>query len=165
MISWSAPIFQRFDGTFFGGFFVAAIRGSGKISGTTGVTKSGDGALVITNTGGNNYAGKTVISGGSLNVTSLANGGSASAIGASSASPTNLVLAGGTLAYSGPTVTINRGYSLQGVNTNSGIDAESTHAVRALLSWGNLRAGDAVAPGDVQKFARWIWPGFLNVVR
>jgi autotransporter-associated beta strand protein len=103
-----------------------SISGSGKISGTTSLTKTGDGTLTIANTVGNNYTGATVISGGSLNVTSLADGGSPSAIGASSASPTNLVLSGGTLIYSGPTATINRGYSLQGVNTNSTIDTESS---------------------------------------
>ncbi|HSU55592.1 MAG TPA: autotransporter-associated beta strand repeat-containing protein, partial [Candidatus Dormibacteraeota bacterium] len=119
-----------------------AISGSGKISGTTGLTKSGDGLLVITNTGGNNYTGKTVVSGGTLNVTSLANGGSTSAIGAASASPTNLVLAGGRLGYSGAPVTINRGYSLQGVNTNSGIDAESDLTLSGLITAG---VGDGFA--------------------
>jgi len=36
-----------------------------------------------------------------LDVTNLANGGLPSALGASSASPTNLVIAGGTLEYNG----------------------------------------------------------------
>ena len=116
-----------------------AIGGSGKISGTTGLTKAGDNVLVITNTGGNDYTGATVISGGTLNVTSLTNGGSPSAIGASSASPTSLVLSGGTLVYSGPTVTIDRGYSLQGVNTNSGIDTESDLTLSGVVT---------AAPGD-----------------
>jgi fibronectin-binding autotransporter adhesin len=112
------------------------INGSGKISGTTSLTKTGNGALVLANTGGNNYTGKTVISGGTLSITSLANGGSPSAIGASSASPTNLVLSGGALTYSGPPVAINRGYSLGGVNTNSGIDAESNLTLSGLVTAG-----------------------------
>lgn len=115
------------------------ITGSGKISGATGLTKTGSGTLVIANSGGNNYTGPNIISGGTVQVNSLANGGSPSSLGASSASPTNLVLAGATLAYTGPAVTINRGYSLQGFNTNSSIDTE-----------GNLTFGGLVtaAPGN-----------------
>ncbi len=119
-----------------------AITGSGKISGSTGLTKTGDGSLTITNTGGNNFTGKTVISGGSLNVISLANGGSPSAIGASSASPTNLVLSSGTLIYSGPAVAINRGYSVQGLNTNSTIDTEGNLTLSGLVT---AAAGDGFA--------------------
>jgi len=91
-----------------------ALVGSGRISGSTGLSKSGTAETQVLNTGGNNYTGATTISGGTLTVTNLANGGSASAIGASSSSPTNLVLSGGTLKYAGPAVTINRGYSSTG---------------------------------------------------
>jgi autotransporter-associated beta strand protein len=100
--------------------------GSGKISGATGLTKQGSGIATIRNTGGNNYTGPTIISGGTLSVTNVANGGSPSAIGASSASPTNLVLAGGTLAYSGPAVTINRGYRVQGANNSLDVQGNLT---------------------------------------
>lgn len=94
------------------------LTGSGKISGSTGLSKQGAAATTLANTTANDYTGKTVIAGGTLSVANLANGGSPSAIGASSASPTNLVLAGGTLSYSGPAVAINRGYFLEG---NGGI--------------------------------------------
>jgi autotransporter-associated beta strand protein len=97
--------------------------GSGKIGGSVGLSKQGSGTLSILNSGGNNYTGPTVISGGTVSVNSLANGGSPSSIGASSASPTNLVLANGMLAYAGPSVSINRGYSIQGIG--SAIDTES----------------------------------------
>lgn len=97
--------------------------GSGKISGNVGLSKQGSGTLSILNSGGNNYTGPNVISGGTVSVNSLANGGSPSSIGASSASPTNLVLAGGMLAYAGPSVSINRGYSIQA--PGSAIDTES----------------------------------------
>src|SRR5439155_25983894 len=70
----------------------------------------------IANTGGNNYTGATVIAAGTLSVTNLANGGSPSAIGASSTNSTNLVFAGGTLSYSGPATAINRGYSSTGTS-------------------------------------------------
>ena len=99
------------------------LTGSGKISGAVGFNKQGTGTFTIVNTGGNNYTGPTVIGGGTLSVTNLANGGSPSAIGASSANPTNLVLATGTLSYSGPAVSVNRGYYLQ--TTNDTIDAEN----------------------------------------
>ncbi|MDB6109400.1 MAG: Autotransporter-associated beta strand repeat protein, partial [Pedosphaera sp.] len=96
--------------------------GSGKISGAIGLTKQGAGTLALVNTGGNNYTGPTVVSGGVLSVTNLANGGSPSPIGASSANPTNLVLQNSTFSYSGAPVSTDRGYSLQG--TGSTIDAQ-----------------------------------------
>jgi len=112
-------------------------NGSGKISGSTGLTKQGSSTLSIANTGGNNYTGPTTIAGGTLSVTSLADGGLPSAIGASSANPANLALSGGTLAYSGPTATINRGYSLQGVNNTSTIDAESSLTLSGTVTAGS----------------------------
>ncbi len=99
------------------------VTGSGKISGTTGLTKSGAAVATIANTGGNTFTGPVVINGGTLSVASLANGGSPSAIGASSASPTNLVLANGTFSYTGPAASSDRGYSIQ--VTNSTIDVQN----------------------------------------
>ncbi|HEX3628311.1 MAG TPA: autotransporter-associated beta strand repeat-containing protein [Verrucomicrobiae bacterium] len=96
------------------------INGSGSISGSTGLTKEGTNSLAILNPGGNAFTGVTVIGGGIVSVTNLANGGSSSAIGASSASPTNLVLAGGSLIYSGSAISINRGYTAD--NTNGAPD-------------------------------------------
>ncbi|MDB6123102.1 MAG: Autotransporter-associated beta strand repeat protein [Pedosphaera sp.] len=104
--------------------------GAGKISGNVGISKQGSGTLAIVNSGGNNYTGPTVISGGTVSVTNLANGGSPSAIGASSASPTNLVLANGMLTYAGPSVSVNRGYTLQG--TGSAIDTENNLTLSGL---------------------------------
>lgn len=100
-----------------------ALVGSGKISGSIGLVKQGTGSLAILNTGGNNYTGATVISNGVLSVTNLANGGVASPIGASSSSPTNLVIVNGALSYAGAPVTINRGFTTMG--TNSTIDAQT----------------------------------------
>ena len=121
------------------------LNGSGKISGSAALTKQGSGVATIANTGGNDYTGPTAIAGGVLSVTSLANGGSPSAIGASSASPTNLVLANGTLSYSGPAISINRGYSVQ--NTNSSIDTVSNLTLSGLATTtpggGFIKAGDA----------------------
>jgi autotransporter-associated beta strand protein len=84
--------------------------GNGRINGAIGLNKQGAAVFTIENVNG--YTGPTVLSGGTLVVTNLANGGAISPIGASSASPTNLVLNGGALSYAGPDVTINRGYNL-----------------------------------------------------
>ncbi|HLP75361.1 MAG TPA: autotransporter-associated beta strand repeat-containing protein, partial [Candidatus Paceibacterota bacterium] len=103
------------------------LNGSGKISGSTGLTKSGTAPVTIANSGANDYTGTTVIADGTLSVASLANGGTSSAIGASSASPNNLVLGNGTLSYTGTATSINRGYSVQG--TNAAIDVQANLAL------------------------------------
>jgi len=84
--------------------------GTGKITGPSGLTKAGSGTLTFTGAVANDYTGPNLIGGGKVVVSSLANGGSPSALGASSANPTNLILAGGTLSYQGAPVAINRGY-------------------------------------------------------
>ncbi len=119
--------------------------GSGKISGNTSLHKQGSATVTIANTGGNNFTGPTVISGGTVSVASLANGGAPSAIGASSANPTNLVLAGGALSYSGPSVAINRGYSVQtggGTIDNAG-NLTLSGLVAAAPSSGFTKTGSA----------------------
>lgn len=124
---------------------VYTLIGAGKISGNIGLTKQGSGTYTIVNTGGNNFTGPVVISGGVLAVTNLANGGSPSAIGASPAGSTNLVLDGGALSYAGPAVTINRGYLTQ--QTTSTIDTESnltlTGVANATLVGGLTKIGNA----------------------
>ena len=98
------------------------------------MVKNGTGTLTIQNTGGNDYTGPTTVSNGVLNVTSLANGGSPSSIGASSANPTNLVIANATLKYSGTPVTANRGFKI--ANTNGVVDAESDFNLGGLVTVG-----------------------------
>ncbi len=65
----------------------------------TALTKTGASLWTLPNT--NTYTGITTLSGGTLRVNVLANGGAASGIGQSAAAPGNLVLAGGTLSYTG----------------------------------------------------------------
>jgi autotransporter-associated beta strand protein len=102
--------------------------GNGKINGAIGLNKQGAAAFAIYNT--NDYTGPTVLSGGTLVVSNLANGGVASPIGVSSANPTNLVLNGGALSYTGPALTINRGYNLtynynsNGIALNNSLDLQ-----------------------------------------
>ena len=70
------------------------------IGGSASFTKSGNGTLNLSG-GANAYTGVTTVSGGLLSVGALANGGSASDIGAANNSATNLVFNGGTLQYLG----------------------------------------------------------------
>ena len=89
---------------------------------------SGEGDVVVNNAAGgstelnstNSYSGTTVISGGTLIVPALANGGTPSSIGASGAASENLVLQGlATLSYTGLGASIDRGFSLGGVENES----------------------------------------------
>lgn len=118
--------------------------GSGKISGATSLIKQGGNTLSVLNTGGNDYTGATIVSNGVLVVTNLANGGSPSAIGASSASPTNLVINNGaTFEYAGMPVTVNRGYQ-----ANSGkIDVEGDLTLTGL---GQTASGTLVKVGPAK---------------
>ncbi|HEY4292628.1 autotransporter-associated beta strand repeat-containing protein, partial [Luteibacter sp.] len=71
---------------------------------------SGTGSVVLI--GSNTYTGVTTVSGSTLNFNSVANGGAASAIGASSADAANLVLENGMLHYTGATASTDRGFTL-----------------------------------------------------
>jgi autotransporter-associated beta strand protein len=86
--------------------------GSGGIAGSVGLLKTNSGLLTILAT--NTYTGPTVIGAGTISISSLANGGLASPIGAASNNSTNLVFAGGTLAYTGPSTGTDRGATLTG---------------------------------------------------
>ena len=100
---------------------------NGDISQTGGgssLNKSGAGTLILS--GNNSYTGATRISGGILQVATLANTGSSSNIGASTNEASNLTLNGGTLRYTGAAVSTNRRFALQ---TSSSIDASGAGAV------------------------------------
>ena len=92
---------------------------SGDISGTGfGITKGFSAAQVVTLSSGNSsYTGPTLIQNGTLSVSTLANGGTNSSIGASSNAATNLVFgatgpASGGLQYTGGTATSDRAFTI-----------------------------------------------------
>jgi fibronectin-binding autotransporter adhesin len=88
------------------------ITGSGAIAGATGLVKTNSGTLIMQTA--NSYTGPTVIGGGTLVASTLANGTLDSSIGAASSNPTNLVFFGSTLSYVGPTTGTDRGATLNG---------------------------------------------------
>ncbi|HEY9509650.1 MAG TPA: autotransporter-associated beta strand repeat-containing protein, partial [Verrucomicrobiae bacterium] len=98
--------------------------GGNNISGSAGLTKINSGSLTLSG-GANTYTGATEINGGILSVSTLANGGLPSDIGAASADSANLVLNNGKLQYTGGSATIDRGATLSG----SGATAEIVNAV------------------------------------
>ncbi len=103
---------------------IYTLVGEGGISGGTGITKSGSGTAVIRTL--NEYTGVTRIQGGRLSVTTIEDGGQSSSIGASSAAPENLVLAGGTLHYLGEGAASDRGFLLDGGLNAVAIDGDLT---------------------------------------
>src|SRR5207247_1816275 len=100
---------------------------SGKsISGSARLIKSGSGSLTLAG-GANAHTGGTTLSGGRWSVGTLAPGGAASDIGASSSSAGNLVLNGGTLQYTGGGASSDRLFTL---GTGGGtIDASGSGAL------------------------------------
>ncbi|HEY9249434.1 MAG TPA: autotransporter-associated beta strand repeat-containing protein [Rariglobus sp.] len=96
-------------------------------SGTNSLSlvKSGTSTLTLTKTS-SNYTGSTTINGGTLSVSTLANGGSNSNIGASAGTADKLILNGGTLKYTGAAVSTDRLFSLQ---SGSSIESSGTGAV------------------------------------
>ncbi len=98
-----------------------------EIDGTNSLTKANNGTLTLSG-GFNAYTGATTVKGGILSVSTLANGGSPSDIGAAANSAANLVLNGGTLQYTnGGAASIDRLFTL---GTGGGaIDASSSGAL------------------------------------
>jgi fibronectin-binding autotransporter adhesin len=115
----------------------------------TGITKAGAGTLVLL--GSNTYSGPTVISAGILSTNLLASEGSgvtgttASGIGQSNNAAANLVLSGGTLQYTGPTVSTDRNFTFGNATTAAGatIDASGTGplTISGSMTGANVTAG------------------------
>lgn len=106
----------------------ATLTLTGEVSGTA-LTKMGPGtvALVFDNI----YSGPTRIEGGTMSVDWIADGGIASPLGQSPAAAANLILAGGSLQYTGTGTTSNRGFSLL-ASTSSSIEVTDPDATLTL---------------------------------
>jgi autotransporter-associated beta strand protein len=88
-------------------------KGEVGISGTGGITKSGTSALILT-TAKSDYTGATVVNGGTLEVSALADGGLASSIGSASTLASNLVINNATLRINNVNTATNRALTLTG---------------------------------------------------
>lgn len=122
--------------------------GTGKNSGTGGLTKTNSGTLTITTA--NDYTGITTLAGGVLSVASLPDGGAAGSIGAAAAVPANLVFNGGTLRVTGGNDSTDRGATLQAGGGTMEVQSAST--VLTL-------SGTVVGPGPLVKAG----PGRLDM--
>ncbi|TAL04782.1 MAG: hypothetical protein EPO07_04735 [Verrucomicrobia bacterium] len=86
--------------------------GSGKITGSTGLTKTNLGTLTIATT--NDFTGPVFIGGGVLSVNRIYNGGVPSSLGASGNAAANLTISNATLRHTGGTTATDRGATLAG---------------------------------------------------
>ena len=109
-----------------------SITGIGSIDGGGTLTKDGSGTLAIATANG--YTGGTTIKGGVLEAGSLANGSSASGIGASVSDPATLVLTNATLRYTGSTVAIDRAATLGGTATFDVTNSATALTISGLLT-------------------------------
>ena len=108
------------------------------------LTKTGAGTLTLANAA-NSFTGVTTVSAGTLSVSTLANGGVASGIGASTADSANLVLQGaGGLQYTGATASTDRGFTL---GTGNGRIDVSSAATALTVSGVAMGAGGLIKQG------------------
>ncbi len=109
------------------------LTGAGRITGTTGLTKTNSGTLTVLTL--NDFTGPTIIGGGALSVSRLANGGAASSIGAASSNVTDLVFGSGKLSYTGSSVSTDRGAT---INSSANLDVTSSGTT---LTWNGVLTG------------------------
>ena len=100
------------------------IGGTGYISGTASMNKTGLGTLTIQSD--QQYEGATVLHQGTYEFSTLKNGGVASGLGMSQEFAQNWVMDGGTYRYTGPSTTTNRSATLY---DNTGFDIVNSSAV------------------------------------
>ncbi|WPN36583.1 autotransporter-associated beta strand repeat-containing protein [Pseudomonas sp. P8_139] len=116
---------------------------NGLVTSTDGAsfTKTGVGMLTLGNAG-NDYTGITSVTGGTLAVNTLANGGLVSGIGASSNASGNLVLNGGTLAYLGGTSSTDRGFTVGTPGAGGSVGAIGVSNAATTLTVSGTAVGD-----------------------
>lgn len=116
------------------------------VGGLSGTGIIGLGGVIVTNgmltlPAVHSYTGTTTLDGGILNIATLANGGSASGIGAATNAAGNLIFGGGTLRYAGATAAVtDRLFTIGNATGNSAtIDASGTN-VTAFVNFSNTGA-------------------------
>ncbi|MBI2437577.1 MAG: autotransporter-associated beta strand repeat-containing protein, partial [Lentisphaerae bacterium] len=124
------------------GGFRLTINGTGNttiggiLSGANGLTKNNSGTLTLE--GVNTFTGVITNNAGKITVGTINDGGVAGNLGAAAAGVGNLVLAGGTLSYTGVTAGTTRGFTLASATTST---IEITTA-GTVLSFGGGTATD-----------------------
>jgi len=117
--------------------------------GTAGnINKSGNGTWSLTNAN-STYTGTTQLNGGVLEVSTLANGGTQSSIGASSNAAANLLFTNGSMRYTGGATTTDRLFTW---STAAGaLQASGTGAVNfnntGAVAWGTAGTGRTIILG------------------
>ena len=101
---------------------------NGVISGNGSVNMAGSGTLKLSSN--NTYSGGTVVWGGTLEISKLSNGGQASSIGTSQ----NWIWNGGTVNYTGGSVSTNREAALQSATTLNVANAGTTLTLTGEIS-------------------------------
>ncbi len=123
--------------------FGGVLGGPGANENNFNLTFDGPGTLTLT--GSNTYTGATKLSGGTLAVSTLANGGTSSGIGASTNAASNLVFDGGKLRYTGAgSVATDRGFTL---NAGGGTIDVLNGATTLVVGGGGTGAGGLVKEG------------------
>ncbi|HWA85145.1 MAG TPA: autotransporter-associated beta strand repeat-containing protein, partial [Opitutus sp.] len=121
--SWSANSGDlTFGSTVNNGGFLLTLNGgndfnfNGVISGTGGLTVNDSGGLV-TLAATNTFTGPVTLTGGTLSVGTINNGGTAGNLGKATNAASNLVFDGGTLQYTGSTASTNRSFTINNGKT------------------------------------------------
>ena len=108
-----------------------------------GLHKSGAGTLNLL--GENTFTGPVAIGAGTLSIATIDNAGAPSALGQfPDAGPAGLLLAGGTLRYTGGNATVNRGFTFTGSST---IDVTNTNSALTLGAVETAGPGTLTATG------------------
>lgn len=110
-----------------------------------GITKAGAGTVALQ--GSNTFTGPITITGGTVSINSIANGGAASPLGQSSSAASNLLLGNGTtLTYTGGAASSDRSFTINGTAAAHGatINANSTGAL-------NLTSTSAIGYGTLDQ--------------